>query len=163
MIDVGAVRAIILEKESVDAGEDTISGSFTNLAAAASAKSGGIAGGIAASVLIWPPVPVPVPALDELPRLFPLEGEEKDGLRPKEGLRSRSLVKTLDSLSLSLSLSPELVPGRDLLELRPPWLDCDCALGIELALLFPQILVEKKGVAFCVGVEAADLCMVDRA
>lgn len=51
-VGVGAPRLIILEKESVDAGEGTTSASLDNLAAAASAKSAGMAGGVAASVLI---------------------------------------------------------------------------------------------------------------
>lgn len=97
--------------------------------------------------------------MDELARRFPLDGEEKDGLRPKEGLRSRSLIRTLCSLSLSLSRSPELVPGRDLLD------DCDWEFGrgLELDMVFPQMFVEKKGVAFCVGVVAEGLCMAGRA
>lgn len=52
LMGVVAVRLSILEKESADAGEGTASLSLENLAAAARAKSGGIAGGAVASVLI---------------------------------------------------------------------------------------------------------------
>lgn len=126
----------------------TASVSLANLAAAAwtSAKSG-MAGGAEASVFMWlrwsPP-----PILEE--RRLDLEGVANDGLRPKESLRSRSLVRTFGVLEVvpvvvafeffcwvcaesRSRCSPELVPGRDLLPLLP-----------ELTGVFPQVLVVKK-------------------
>ena len=88
----GAVRPLVaLASGSVGVvvGVGMASVSLDNFAAAASAKSG-MAGGADASVLMWT---VPLEA-EELARRLVL-GDEKDALRPNEGLRSRSLVKTL--------------------------------------------------------------------
>lgn len=138
----------------------TASVSLANLAAAAwtSAKSGR-AGGVEASVFMWWLRCSPPPTLE---RRFDLEGDVNDGLRPKEGLRSRSLVSTFGVLELLVVVafeffcccccwlwvwvcaesrsrcSPELVPGRDLLPLLP------VPVPLLLLLPFPQVLVVKK-------------------
>lgn len=117
--------------------------------------------------MICPPPPPP-PALEaeELTRRFPLDGDEREGLRPKEGRRLWSL-DSLGSLSWS---APELVPGRDLLLLLLLPLLLPLALCAEVGAVRsdfddvpPQRLLEKKGMVPWIGVEPADRCMAFRA
>lgn len=67
------------------------------------------------SVTILRPPAGPLAEPDELVLRFPLLGEPNGGLMLKDGLRSRSLVKTFGCLVPVASRSPELVLGRDLL------------------------------------------------
>lgn len=116
MTGVGAVRLIILEKLSMEAGDWRASASRESFAAAAMFRSG--KGGTALKAATPPFAPY------ELVRRLvdDLLGEEveKEDLRPNEGRRSRSFWRTLrEGLASMLGgrtppASPELVPGRDL-------------------------------------------------
>lgn len=112
--------------------------------------------------MICPPPPPP-PALEaeELARRFALDGDEREGLRVKEGRR----LCSLDSLASLGGSGPELVPGRDLLLLL---LLLPLALCAEVSVVrsdfdVPQRLLEKKGMVPWMGVEPADRCMASLA
>jgi hypothetical protein len=150
------VRANILEKESIDAG-DCIATSVSPPAPvreyclASSAKSGGSAGGTESSVtttLIPPARPPPPPLAADADELALRLGEPKEAFRLNDGLR----------------------PSRERSLSRPFWRTLGCCLlsgdWVMLALLVLLLLPglkkeEKKGASFWVGVRIAPFfCMM---